>query len=365
MKILFLSSYAHLILDESSTRTSGGAELQVALLARELAARGHDVVLAGGDIGQPDHVTLQGVRTRNAGKFHTGKLTEMAASIPRVVRVLHEERPDWVVVMGWTAWLFVLWALRPVLGYRLDFTCALDSEVNGAYRREHPVFGALFEFAMRRCDARHAITRDQKECFEKRGMDCTFYRALVFPRKSPPSGDKQVDFLWVSRCQPIKRPRLFIDLARALPEATFEMICSPENRELWEETFRLAGACPNLRFIESVPYHKIQDHFDRARIFVNTSEWEGWPNSFIHAGLGKAALLSLQVNPDGIFEKFSLGRQAGGDFQAFVGFARAMLSDPAALGRMQEGCARFVAEMHGNEKETGGFLSGLKLSCTE
>ena len=68
MKLLFLSSYAHLILDESSTRTSGGAELQVALLARELAARGHDVVLAGGDIGQPDGGTLQGVRTRNAGK---------------------------------------------------------------------------------------------------------------------------------------------------------------------------------------------------------------------------------------------------------------------------------------------------------
>ena len=34
MKILFLSSYAHLVLEKSSTRVSGGAELQVALLAR-------------------------------------------------------------------------------------------------------------------------------------------------------------------------------------------------------------------------------------------------------------------------------------------------------------------------------------------
>ena len=365
MKLLFLSSYAHLILDESSTRTSGGAELQVALLARELAARGHDVVLAGGDIGQPDGVVLQGVRTRNAGKFHTGYLAEMVAAIPRVARVLREERPDWVIVQGWTAWLFVLWAFRPFLGYRLDFTCALDSEVNGAYRREHPFLGALFEFAMRRCDARHAITRDQKDCFESRGMDCTLYRYLVFSRKHPPSGDKSVDFLWVSRCQPIKRPRLFIDLARAIPSASFEIICPPEDRGLWEEISRLADACPNLRLIESVPYHQIQDHYDRARVFVNTSEWEGWPNSFIQAGLGKAALLSLDVNPDGIFEKFSLGRHAGGDFQAFVGFARAMISDPAALAQMQEGCSRFVAEMHDNEKETGVFLSGLQGACAE
>ena len=93
---------------------------------------------------------------------------------------------------------------------------------------------------------------------------------------------------------------------------------------------------------------------------MNTSEWEGWPNSFIQAGLGKTALLSLDVNPDGIFERFSPGRHAGGDFQAFVGFARAMISDLSALARMQDGCSRFVSEMHDNEKETGVFLSALK-----
>jgi len=359
MKLLFLSGNAHLILDEASTRTSGGAELQVALLARELARGGHDVVLAGGDSGQPDHVALQGVKTRNAGKFHTGNLGEMIGAIPRVVRVLHEERPDWVIVMGWTAWLFLLWALRPILRYRLDFTCALDSEINGTYRRENPIFGTLFEFAVKRCDSRHAITLDQKDCFAKRGMDSTFYRYLVFPRAGPLTAEKSVDFLWVSRCQPVKRPHLFLDLVRSLPEAVFEMICPAENRSLWEDIERVAGGCPNLRFIESVPYHQVQDHYDRAKVFVNTSEWEGWPNSFIQAGLGRAALLSLAVNPDGLFEKFGLGICAGGDRAKFLAGARSMLAEPAALEMMQGECARFVAEMHDNEREASVFLSGL------
>ena len=359
MKLLFLCGNAHLILDETSTRTSGGAELQVALLAKELARSGREVVLVGGDSGQPDHVTLQGVRTRNAGKFHTGNLPEMLGAIPRVVRVLWEERPDWVIVMGWTAWLFVLWALRPFLGYRLDFTCALDSEINGTYRRENPVFGTLFEFAVRRCDARHAITRGQKACFEKRGMDSTFYRYLVFPRSGPITGKKDVDFLWVSRCQPIKRPQLFLELARSLPEASFEMICPAENRVLWAEVSRSAAECPNLHFIESVPYHQIQEHYDRARIFVNTSEWEGWPNSFIQAGLGRAALLSLVVNPDGLFQKFGLGICADGDMGRLVAGAREMMSDATALEEMQSESGRFVAELHNNERETAVFLSGL------
>ncbi len=181
VKLLFFSSFAHLILKDASTRTSGGAELQMALLAREIATRGHEVILAGGDIGQPDQVTLQGVRTRNAGKFHTGRIGEMILAIPRVFQVLRNEKPDWVIVMGWTAWLFVLWAMRSLLGYRLDFICALDTEVNGEYRKANPVFGALFEFAMRRCDARHAITRDQIAHYEARNMRATFLPLPCFP----------------------------------------------------------------------------------------------------------------------------------------------------------------------------------------
>jgi len=185
MKLLFLSSFAHLVFEKSPDRTSGGAELQVALLAKELAARGNEVVIASRDSGQRDNVVLEGVRTRNAGKFHTGRVIGMIGAIPRVVSVIRQERPDWVIVMGWTAWLFILWMMRPFLGYRLDYICALDSEIDGTYRRDNPLFGALFEFALRRCDARHSITADQAEVFRARGMECTFYRYLLVPGPFP------------------------------------------------------------------------------------------------------------------------------------------------------------------------------------
>jgi glycosyltransferase involved in cell wall biosynthesis len=360
MKILFLSSYAHLVLDETSTRTSGGAELQVALLARELAKRGHEAIIAGGNTGQTDGAVLQGVRLRNAGNFHTGRMTQMLASLPRVFGILREEKPDWVIVMGWTAWLFVLWLWRPLLGYRLDFTCSLDTEVNGEYRRENPFLGALFEFAMRRCDARHAITEGQMEHYRRAGLEATLYRYLVFPRRAPRTADKDIDFLWVSRCQPVKQPHLFVDLARALPGHSFVMICPPENRALWDDIAAAAQGVPNLRLSESVPYHGIQDWYDRARVFVNTSQWEGWPNSFIQAGLGRTALLSLRVDPDGIFEKFGLGIRAGDDVQRMVEGARRLMNDPALLASAQDGAARFVREAHDNEANTTAFLRGLE-----
>jgi hypothetical protein len=37
-----------------------------------------------------------------------------------------------------------------------------------------------------------------------------------------------------------------------------------------------------------------------------------------------------------------------------------MMVDASGLERMQEGCERFVREMHDSEKETDAFLAGLQ-----
>lgn len=362
MKLAFLSSFAHLVLDENETRTSGGAELQVALLARTLASQKRDVVILSGDTGQPDAQNRQGVRIRNAGNFHTGNNLEMLRSIPRVLHLLKEEKPDWVFVLGWTAWLFVLWAMRPLCGYRLGFICGLDTEVNGRFAQENPLRGGLFDFAMRRCDVRYAMTELQQNLYRERGLDSTLYRNLILPRKSPAPNprDKSIDFLWVSRCRSIKRPLLFLDLARSLPDSSFEMICPPEDPVLFSQVRDGAKSLPNLRLLDGVPYHKIQDHYDAARIFVNTSDWEGWANSFIQSGQARTALLSLSVKPDTLFEDFALGFCAAGNWDAFVREAQKMAANPESTASMGMEAERFVRTLHDNDRETAAFLSGLK-----
>ncbi|MEI8312180.1 MAG: glycosyltransferase family 4 protein [Verrucomicrobiota bacterium] len=360
--ILFHSSHAHLVLERSTTRVSGGAELQVALLARELAGLGVDVVIAAGDTGQPDTSVHDGVRVRNAGKFQTGGLLDTLRALPRVVRVLREERPEWVFLLGWTTWLFILHALKPFFGYRLGYICGLDTEVNGGFRRENPARGFLFEYAMRRCDVRFAMTGDQRRLFEENGMACGFYRNLILSRSGSRVCGKPTDLLWVSRCQPIKRPHLFLDLALRLPEARCRMVCPREDVALWNSVSARAAGIPNVEFIERVPYHEIQRVYDEAKIFVNTSEWEGWPNSFIQSGLGGTALLSLAVNPDRLFETYSLGRFCAGDAERMVEEARTMLRDSTALENMQRESSRFVSEMHDNRKETSAFLAGIGLN---
>jgi len=360
MKIAFLSSHADWVLDESSTRTSGGAELQVALLAEELAARGVEVLILAGDTGQADHRILRGVHVRNAGKFHTGGLAEMLGAIPRVLHVLREEKPDWLFLFGWTSWLALLLKVRSWMGFRLGFICGSDSELDGSLRSVHPLRGWLFAWAVRHCDLRLAMTRHQEKHFADQKLQCGFYRNLVLPRSNWEPPQKEVDFLWVSRCQELKQPLLFLELARRLPRASFEMICPPEEKELFEQVEKEARELPNLVFHKGVPYHQIQRHYDLARVFVNTSKWEGWPNSFMQAGQGEAALLSLKVRPDNLFDDFALGFCADGDFETMVEMAERMVEKPDETKQMGREAARFVRELHDNGRETEAFLSAIQ-----
>jgi hypothetical protein len=359
LKFCFLSSYAHLALDPSADRVSGGAELQVALLAKELVRRGHEVVIIGGDHGQPDGRIFDGVRTRNGGRFQTGGLADTLRALPKVRGILREERPDFVLVLGWTTWLYLLHRMRP-FDYKLVFICGLDTEVNGEFRRENPVRGAVFEAGVRGADYRLAMSDYQAEQFARQGLSHGMYRNLILPREAPRTMEKSVALLWVARCQRIKRPQIFLDLVEQFPSLRCRMICPREDEGLWKAVAERAGRLPNLEFIERVPYREIQQHYDAAKIFVNTSSYEGWPNSFIQAGLGGAALLSLEVNSDRLFERFEPGFFAGGDFEAFVAGAGWLLSSADVLRAAQAGCERFVAELHDNERNVDAFLEGVR-----
>lgn len=358
MKFLFLSGHAHLAFDPATQRASGGAELQVALLARDLTANGHRVVLVGADTGQKDGVVWDGVMVRNGGRFDTGGAGDTLRALPRVKTILHEEKPDVVVVYGWTTWLYILCHLRRAVGFRLVFVCALDAEIDGGFRRENPVRGFLFDRGMRLSDARLAITEHQAALFREQGMSCSVTR-LLLQKPEFYTGEKTVDLLWVARCHPVKRPHLFLDLAERLPQARCRMICSKQDAGLWREVNDRAAGMPDVEFIESAPYREIQNHFNVSRIFVNTSEHEGVPNTFIHSGLGRAAILSLAVDPDGMFRQFKAGLNAGGDFERLVAAAKSLLDNPGELQAAQEECVRFVREWHDNEANLAAFLKGI------
>ena len=353
-----MSTFAHLALDPSDPRVSGGAELQVALLSKELVCRGHEVTILGADEGQTRDRILDGIRCCVAGRFHTGGLGDTLSAIGPVFAGIRAARPDYVFILGWTSWLALLLLARWTGAVKVGFICGLDTEVNGEFRRQNPVRGALFEFGMRHCDLRFAMSEYQRERFREMGLACGFYRNLIRKHERRPDVAKDIDFLWIARGRAIKRPHLFLDLAAELAGQRCVMICPNQDAELWRSLASRASKIGHVEFSDGVPYHCVQEYYDRARVFVSTSEVEGFPNSFIQAAMGGAAILSLEVDPDGVLARYGGGVVAQSE-ENLLAEAKALAASPERVASIGRRAPMFVNELLDNSRNVQAFLDGL------
>lgn len=127
---------------------------------------------------------------------------------------------------------------------------------------------------------------------------------------------KKRDFiLWIARGKKWKRPEVFIDLAIEFPNEKFIMIMPvADDIKYFENVNKLADSVKNLQFIPGVPFSEVDDYYKNAKVFVNTSLAEGFPNSFNQAMNSSTPILSLNINPDDFIRKNQVGLFCNNDF---------------------------------------------------
>lgn len=287
--ICFVAPYAYLLLTtEANIPVIGGAELQQVTVARALAARGYRVSMVCLDFGQIDKITIDGITIHRAYRPDEGlpvlrflwpRLTRMWGCLARVDADIYYQRAAGMLT-GIVAAFCKRYHKKSLFAVasNFDFT---DSSVTIRYKRDR----WLYEYGVRHVDRVLVQNREQaKLCLQEFGRKSDLvpncYPApTVLPRK-PGS-----EILWVSTIRRIKRPNLFLDLARALPEYRFTMVGGPAGDEsrIYDLIRADAETLSNVNFIGFVPYSRIDEYFDRAALFLNTSESEGFPNTFLQA----------------------------------------------------------------------------------
>jgi hypothetical protein len=212
----------------------------------------------------------------------------------------------------------------------------------------------LYRFGLKHSTKLISQTIKQKTLLKTRlGLDSEIIGNGFFMRSDIRIEDKKF-ILWVGRCMATKRPMEFIKLAGKLPEKEFVMIM-PTNKEIPETEKKTrqelarsvkeaAKSLKNLKLIDYVPYHKIQDYFDKAEVYVCTSELEGFPNTFIQACLGGTPIISYSINPSNIIEENNLGLFCNNDIQRVVDFIKGM--DGIKARKYIDNLQKYVALNH-------------------
>lgn len=114
--------------------------------------------------------------------------------------------------------------------------------------------------------------------------------------------------LWVGSMAEVKQPHLFVELAKRIPEANFQMIGGKSNNpKLYEKIKEHTKNLNNFEYVGVVPFNEINKYFSRASILVNTSLFEGFPTSFAQAWVNNVPVVSLNVDPDNLLSDYGLG----------------------------------------------------------
>lgn len=333
-------------------RKIGGAENQVHHLAAWLAAHGFRVSVIVEDCGQPDVELADGVELRRlpqppAEPSAVGRLRRRAASGVELWRVV--KRLDADVYIQRTAGVetgIVQHAARSI-GKKFIFIASSDAETSGPWRDGMGLIPLLFRRGIRRADRVVAQHETQRAAFESAYGRPAIVIPDVYPFESVEhsAGERIV---WVGRCVSVKQPALFLELARRLPRIEFVMVTTKSEHEagLIDEIAREAAAIPNLEFIPGVPWPRLREVYRSGAVLVNTSVYEGIPNTFFEAAAHGLAIVTLNVDPDGMLGRDGAGLCAGGDFERLVRLVHGMIEDRGLTRQLADRAQGLLRERH-------------------
>lgn len=137
-------------------------------------------------------------------------------------------------------------------------------------------------------------------------------------------GDKKklYDVLWVANMRRLKRPEWFINTAKSLPEYSFAMVGGVFNGDVnyYDKIKKETENIGNLTFLGSLDFYATNRVFCQSRLVVCTSEYEGFPNTFLQAWANEVPVIST-VDPSDMIKSFNLGKSIDTEdelFEAFV-----------------------------------------------
>jgi glycosyltransferase involved in cell wall biosynthesis len=267
----------------------GGAEVQQSILARLLARNGYRVSMICLDYGQPDAAQVDGVTVY--------KSYRPAAGIP-VLRFLHPRlTTTWRALLEVDADIYYQRSSAMLTGVVAQFCrrhgkrsiYAGASDMDFVPANQQIRFARdrwLFRRGVRMVDRIVVQNRTQLEtCRAHFGREAVLIPSCYEPPRDsrPRAGDC---VLWVGTVTRYKRPEILLELARRLPRRRFVIVGGPafgEDPAYCDGIRQAAAALPNVEMTGFLPLAQAEPWFDRARVVMNTSDFEGMPNTFLQA----------------------------------------------------------------------------------
>jgi glycosyltransferase involved in cell wall biosynthesis len=358
MRIAFVSPTAAGLFAETLDYT-GGAEIQQFLLAQSFARHGLEPVFVVAD--------RAGLRPGPIRHFATAyplsarTPLERAAGTRALWSALARADADVYIQQGAGAITLETALFTRTAGRRFVYVMASDDEWAGRFVHTHPLRRMIFRQGMRWASAVVTQTERQREEILRRWHQPArmIHGGVRIP--PPPDGPaRERAALWVGTFRWYKHPERVLELAASLPDVPFWMAGGSwiggdvrETRAV--EAFRArAAAVPNVRLLGLVPNDGIVDLLRHAALLVNTSDFEGFPQTFLEAWATGTPVVTCGVDPDEVLCRHGLGFHAS-DPGDLPGAVRRLLDDEPLRRQMGRQGYDYVRDRHDVDRIAGEY----------
>lgn len=347
--VLYLPRLAPL-LAVSDAGATGGAETQIALVARALAAQGLRVCLCTFDLPGADIPSkIDGVDVVTRPPYLRGGAM---ARVREAVALIHDliDLDGRVYVTRIAGFHVGLVGLAARLGGR-RFVYSSAHVADFDFRKLAPTLRDRMLHGVGLALAHQIVvqTDEQARMVPRRSRRrATVIRNMVERVQKLNSGSRE-SFLWVGRAVWYKAPLSYVKLARAVPEARFVAICAPGvgAEDLTNDVLEAAATLDNLEVVGPRPRRELLPLLERAVAIVNTSVFEGMPNATLEGWARGVPALTLSHDPDGLVERRGLGIFARDSWEDFVEGARVLWNARERDDALRERCRAYADEEHG------------------
>lgn len=359
--IVGLDDYA-MLTGDTAYGAIGGESVQHVLLARAWRDLGLDVSIVVHDHGQGRVTEVEGLRAIAAFPKRGGArvLRFLHPRVTGLMRAMRDADADvyyqspaapW---SGVAVWFAQRERRRSVLRLASDSDCMRGRQPM-RYRRDR----WLFDYGVRHASLIAAQTKRQRELLRQNyGVDSEILNMAVDAAGAAPAA-KDIDVVWVGNLRQVKRPDVLLELARRLPQYRFALVggAMPRAQAYYDRIAVEARSLPNVIMTGGVAYNEVGGWFDRAHLHVNTSDYEGFPNTYLQAWVRGVPVVSF-FDPDALIERHALGRCCSG-IDEMCAAVDALLRDARERAAVGERARGFVSSQYSAREVARRYLDLL------
>ena len=352
----------------------GGAEYQTMLISEGLAALGHKVVFLATSSASNDEFDANGLAVRRLPGWRKSGWRRHRQDIDEFIRrdgyhmCYVRAFPELGTIAPLSKRAGVpLVSASSGLRETSPFLLGNDPLETIAYLRSLKTVLHLRSFLSIRSSAVHvcntlSLLRHVRRWYHKKPMRMIYNGS---PEPSPAETKRAVSSgqaIWVNNIKPLKRPEVYIQLARRLPQFHFVMIGQMSGSRIYSRRLEalIGQAPPNFHYLGAMPIDRVNAMIEQSDLLIGTSlPVEGFPNSYIQAWLRGVPTVSYSYELDGIVEREGVGR-CPSDFAQLVVDVRDLMSDEVARREMGHRAREYAIRHHNIESMVSDYAALFK-----